>query len=35
MHEDVTRPEGRMGVVVTLKYKMAASIRAGSGKIVK
>ena len=37
MQDDVTRPEGSMGVVVTLKFKMAASIPAsscGNSKII-
>ena len=32
MHYDVTRPEGRMGVVVTLKSKMAANSASSGGK---
>ena len=31
MHDDVTRPEGSMGVVVTLKFKMAASSASSGG----
>ena len=36
MHDDVTRPEGSMGVVVTLKSKMAASSAnsGGNSKII-
>ena len=36
MHDDVTRPEGSMGVAVTLKSKMAASSASswGNGKII-
>ena len=32
MHYDVTRPKGSMGVVVTLKSKMAASSASSGGK---
>ena len=31
MHDDVTRLEGSMGVVVTLKSKMAASYASSGG----
>ena len=33
MHDDVIRPEGSMGVVVTLKSKMAASSASSGGNI--
>ena len=31
MHDDVTRPEDSVGVVVTLKSKMAASSASSGG----
>ena len=35
MHDDVTRPEGSMGVVVTLKSKMATSSASSEGNSIK